>query len=747
MRALLVLFGVVSTSLCAQENGAARYAALRAGIKSWETAPLSGSSVSNLTLRRDVGSFTFRSGRVVLLPAIGGRIVGLWFEGEGGFSMTPPTRVEREQLERFTGKTSLDEPFTGALLFFTDSTADEIGKAVKGGATAPMPEAGRRIARALPYIMNDDAQAIHPPFVESYLNSFAEPTFDATMMKGDEGAMFFTIDPFSPEEVSYFDRDPGTITSRERRLINQFHWGVDYTGGGGGAHEQKERVRITDYRIDCSFQNDLSMTVRAEAHLSNTRRGEWWTPVDLDVALRVDSIARDNGERVEFVQKGSSIVWVRAVDGRMRFHYRGRVVARSDDWTLLTSSIGWYPQHGFRTRGTFDLTFHTSTGLEFASIGRCVSVSEADGRRTTRWVLEEPGTNASFHIGVYSVSRYDRDSLPRVVVMRGPGSTSGIAEQIGSDVYLSMSFFTYLYGPLPIDTFYAVEIPAGHGEAFPGLIHLSSSTFERNEGSGFHELFRAHEVAHQWWGIALGIQSYRDYWLGEAFAEYSGLMYMQGVLKNNDVFFKRLREYRERILSIRKTLFGSSRPPGPISLGWRNSTGVGNFDHRIIIYEKGAWVVHMLRNLLLDLNTMKEDRFRNMMRDFFQTFQGRDARTEDFRRVAEKHAGVSLGWFFGQWVDGTGVPTYRWAWKGEEGEGGKYRIRLRVEQRNVPDDFQMFVPIRVDFGDGKMARFRVQVKGARCEPVVPLLPLRPRSVTFNDLESVLCETEEVEYDE
>ena len=72
-----------------------------------------------------------------------------------------------------------------------------------------------------------------------------------------------------------------------------------------------------------------------------------------------------------------------------------------------------------------------------------------------------------------------------------------------------------------------------------------------------------------------------------------------------------------------------------------------------MVYKKGAWVVHMLRILMLDLKTMNEDRFTETMQDFYRSYQGQRASTDDFRRVVERHAGTDMGWFFDQWVYGT----------------------------------------------------------------------------------------------
>jgi aminopeptidase N len=197
------------------------------------------------------------------------------------------------------------------------------------------------------------------------------------------------------------------------------------------------------------------------------------------------------------------------------------------------------------------------------------------------------------------------------------------------------------------------------------------------------------------------------------------------------------------VIDNRKSLFVESSQAGPIWLGQRTSGTSTLGDYDLIVYKKGAWVLHMLRNMMLDLNTMKEDRFRGMMREFYSSYAGKDASTEDFQHVVEKNIGMDMGWFFKEWIYGTGIPSYKYAWRSDGVPGGKYKVSLRVDQANVPEDFQMYVPVKVDFGDGKMARLRVLVRGSHSEQDLPLLPLEPKKIVFNDLESVLCDVEEV----
>jgi aminopeptidase N len=150
--------------------------------------------------------------------------------------------------------------------------------------------------------------------------------------------------------------------------------------------------------------------------------------------------------------------------------------------------------------------------------------------------------------------------------------------------------------------------------------------------------------------------------------------------------------------------------------------------------------VHMLRMLMLDLKTINEDRFTETMQDFYRSYQGKRASTEDFRRVVERHVGTDMGWFFDQWVYGTALPTYRVATRTDRlAADGQYRVRLQVQQEGVPETFLMYVPVTVDLGKDRVARVRVKVTGARSEITLPPMPAEPKAVRFNDLEAVLAE--------
>jgi aminopeptidase N len=284
-----------------------------------------------------------------------------------------------------------------------------------------------------------------------------------------------------------------------------------------------------------------------------------------------------------------------------------------------------------------------------------------------------------------------------------------------------------------------------HGEAFPGLVHLSWVTFQQIDYEGQDEIFRAHEVAHQWWGISVDFKTYHDQWLSEGFSEYCGLWYLLIVKEDSEMFFDVLEKWRDEIINNREYLFGSGQEAGPICLGYRTNSTATKGDYDLIIYKKGAFVLHMLRGMLLNLKTMNEDRFENMMKDYFKTYFGKSASTEDFLKIVSKHFGGDMSWFFDQYVYGTDIPLYEFAYKTERTKDDKYLITCRVVQKNVDENFKMYVPLKIILDDDRIARVRVEVTGKEKIFQLPLLPEEPDEIIFNDLESVLCEVDYVDW--
>jgi aminopeptidase N len=266
------------------------------------------------------------------------------------------------------------------------------------------------------------------------------------------------------------------------------------------------------------------------------------------------------------------------------------------------------------------------------------------------------------------------------------------------------------------------------------LIYLSFGTFQTINESGAEETFRSHEMAHQWWGIGVDAATYRDAWLSEGFAEFSGLWYTQVFLKDNEKFFKLLEDRKRDIRARRSDV-------APIGLGTR-LIGIDHpQDYSLMVYAKGAWVLQMLRNVMIDFRTMKEDAFTAMMQDFYQQYRGRRASTHDFQRVVEQHVNLPMDWFFNEWISGTAIPTYILSWHADPTTDHQYLLHVRVRQQDVPSDFVMPVPLDIEFKTGAHAIVRVTVRGAVTDAQIKV-PAEPAKLVLNPVESVLAEVKE-----
>ena len=259
-----------------------------------------------------------------------------------------------------------------------------------------------------------------------------------------------------------------------------------------------------------------------------------------------------------------------------------------------------------------------------------------------------------------------------------------------------------------------------------------------SDGKGEEDVFRAHEVAHQWWGIGVDFATYHDQWLSEGFAQFSGLWYMQVARRNNDLYFDMLRRWRDDIFRKRDAAGGEDAEVGPITLGYRTASTESPDAYDLMVYRKGAWVLTMLRVLMLDLRAVKEDAFKGLMRDFYTSYAGRRATTADFQRMAEQRIGVPLDWFFDEWVYGTEIPEYDFSWKLETANDGKTVLRMALTQSGVSDSFQMWVPIYVQV-NGKVQRLGlVKVRGANTLSDEIVLPFHPEKVMLDENRSILC---------
>jgi aminopeptidase N len=263
--------------------------------------------------------------------------------------------------------------------------------------------------------------------------------------------------------------------------------------------------------------------------------------------------------------------------------------------------------------------------------------------------------------------------------------------------------------------------------------------------------FIAHETAHQWWGGIVAWRSYRDQWLSEGFAEYSGILYT-GMRESRGAKDDLISELRTSLRDPPRTLIGPGKgrliDVGPIILGHRLATRKTLGAYQTLIYNKGALVLRMLHFLLSDPDSGNGQPFFDMMTDFVRRYRNLTASTDDFRQIANEHFTRTpiakeynihdLNWFFQEMIYQTALPSYELQYHITDQPDGKVMISGITIQQNTPDDWIMVLPVKFEFGENQRATATVVVQGPST-PFQMRLPMRPRKVELDPEHWILSE--------
>ena len=482
------------------------------------------------------------------------------------------------------------------------------------------------------------------------------------------------------------------------------------------------------------------------------------------------------GERLHYVQETHGRLfgddfyepWVtialpRAVAPGERFvleiAYEGELVERlrSARGYLLKDTVHWIPMHLDNRRSLLHLTYRVPEGLEIASGMTRVDERVGDGTRIAEWVSDEPVRGMAFSLGRFDVTTVDEPGRLPITVYENryeTGFAPGNLEKTIEDLEGSIRFYTDYFGPYPYRVLNATEIVTYTGQAFPGLVLLSFQAFGPLN-TGVAEHFRAHEVAHQWWGAAVHWEDYRDQWISEGFSNYAAALYVLAGLDDADQFQDILDAWRLDVLGEVNVGQGTglvhfgARPEvirrsdghesGPVVAGYRLNSSETPVDYQLLVYEKGAFILHMLRMMLADLETGDDTRFRELMRRFVRDHRQQPASTRTFETAVTRAFGKPMDWFFDQWVYGVDVPTYRPDLRTTRllDRPSPYVLHGTIRQEDVPDTFRMPVPIRVEFAGRAPEVYRVLVDAETVDVEIPL-PAEPTDVDFNWRHAVLA---------
>ena len=453
----------------------------------------------------------------------------------------------------------------------------------------------------------------------------------------------------------------------------------------------------------------------------------------------------------------------RTVDAGERFvleiTYEGELVERlrSARGYHLKDTLYWAPAHPDNRRSRQRFTFRSPERLQVASGMEMLDERVDGGTRISEWVSDAPVRGMSFSLGRFDVTTAETESTPPVTVYENRSQTGfapGALRKTIEDLEGSIRLFGEYFGAYPYPSLLLTETVAHNGQAFPGMVLLSYQAFGQLH-TGVSEVFRAHEVAHQWWGALVHWEDYRDQWISEGFSHYSAALYVLAGLEDEGQFEDILDAWRLDVLNevnvgqgagilhygVRPEVIRESEghESGPLVAGYRLNSTDTPVDYQILVYEKGAFILHMLRMMLTDIETGDDTRFREMMRQFVRDHHEAPASTRSFEAAVEQAFGAPMGWFFDQWVYGVDVPTYRPDLDVTRvaDQQPPWLLHGTIRQEDVPDTFSMPVPILLRFADRPPQVHRIQMDAPSVEVEIPL-PAEPTDIEFNYRHAVLA---------
>lgn len=503
-----------------------------------------------------------------------------------------------------------------------------------------------------------------------------------------------------------------------------------------------------------TFDANLRVT---QARLADGRPIEWVQP-------------RDPGRRTDPRYQGD---WLylelpAAPQGPVRIvlEYGGKyVIERAGDGNYFCRSFGWYPSNPFGPpfqRAAFTLAFTVPKRDTVVATGALLSNRTAQGERREQFQSTIPLTVAGFALGQYRLEKQAVEADGKNIEVKvftntqpddvfrsissqqylppetsGPGSMGpgGLGQQLPpglanlnalalqklvlQEVSNAVRFFSFYFGPYPYPKLAVTNIPGDYGQGWPGLLYLSSLSFL--DGTQLHELgfgedalrqlsntFRAHEASHQWWGHVVSWNSANDQWLSEGFANASAVLYEERRF-GLEPALSTLREWRRSLLQ--KDVFGHVPDNlGPLWLGSRLSSSVDPEGYPVVVYDKGGYVLYMLREMMLQPFQKEPDAaFIAMMQDFTHTYANRSASTADFEQVVNRHmtrdmdvdGSHSMDWFFREYVYGTGVPEVIFQYQTQRAAGGKEWLTMHVA---MTPGWKILLPVYVHYGKKRWIR-------------------------------------------
>jgi aminopeptidase N len=409
-------------------------------------------------------------------------------------------------------------------------------------------------------------------------------------------------------------------------------------------------------------------------------------------------------------------------DGLIVTESAGRWMAFGDNWP--NRARNWIPSVDHPSdKATVSWTVHAPSGRRVVANGELLEETPlGSGDRTrTRWRETRPipvylmviaaAPLAFYDLGPAACARAEVPGCVRQSVYVAPESRDFLPGPFAHATDI-VDFFAALVGPFPYEKLAHLQSSTRFGgmENASAIFYADKLFRDRSLGPGLI----AHETAHQWFGDAVTEREWSHLWLSEGFASYLEPLWVRHAAGDS--------AFRATMAKLRAEIVAS-----PVTAE-RPVLDTAQTDYLKLLntnsYQKGAWVLHMLRTVVGD------SAFFRGVRSYYARHRHGTALTEDLRREMEGASGTDLGWFFDQWLRRPGVVELTTGWR-HDPKSRRMTVTLGQGGRFAPYRFPLTVEV-VD-SDGTLRRATVAVPAERrVEVQLPFaLAGRPRRVTFD----------------
>jgi hypothetical protein len=688
--------------------------------------PCQVATIKNFAYKKDVATFVFEDGVIHLLRYVDNRPTTALFVGTGTVHIDIPSHSERHGLWSATHKEAVDDTFQVMFIRMADDFDLELKKRFSFQETSLDWKYFNAAKTA-------QGEIFFLPRIEHTYDNYFQVMRSLYERKADGyfwadfNRYTFTFDPNRPEEVIVgYEVEGGDVMVREasvfqRRENNCYDDSllsnitfpttvVDRNANLTMGGPDGRNIDLAEAHVKLVVNDDstrfvsmfLHHNLKEESIQVNGAPVDFWRRKDFDfIGIILPSYAR----------KGDTL------DCSLR--YKGKqfdfAFPRVEDPTPAPITVNYKVPRGFNyvapgmgavtQDGRYDLFTAAPQGLfsKFAHEGYAAGYDTVPITSTGGMVVN---FLKSEHINKRNFNCYIPDEIYQP-------TTVG-----------AFDFYDSFLGP-PSAIFGFFVYPERNSNA-PGLIGIPQAACVA-EGSmaavgGFHTI-AGPAVARQWFGPQMRPKTDRDIWIAEAMPLYLGAMYIQNSLSGSE-FYSHINNRSDTFFTI-----ADLDRDLPLSFGSRGEP--------ICRVNKAFWVVHMLRFILFDPATSSDRTFLKFVRDLSLLTNIKVFSNNDVIRLAEKHYGQKLDWFFDQWLYGRDYPDYDIKYTVNKSDAG-WSIACKAQVKNVDSTFSMPVLIRVEGAAKETQTVRQFISGNSAEFTLGPFPFEPKEFHFNEYYGVLA---------